>query len=174
MPRKTHLKTYAWSALLLVALLLLAAYFFRLPRRDLTIVKHQTPVDYFFLDSALVHDDCSATKAVSRMLFPNNVNVDFILRDLLAGVSESEKQNGVESAFVQNTGENLQQYFEKAEIKDGVAIVYFERGALRYLNAPACMQQMVKGPIVQTLKHNFHVERVEFAIDGKIYTDWDA
>ena len=49
-----------------------------------------------------------------------------------------------------------------------------EKGALAILKGAACVQEQVKGPIIDTLKALPSVTKVEFRIDGAEFFDWDG
>src|SRR4030095_14784862 len=70
----------------------------------------------------------------------------------------------------------LGEYYRGVSIKDGVAVVNFRPGAEKYLHVlgPACGQEKVLTPIVQTLKRLSTITTVDFAINGKIIEEWDA
>lgn len=138
------------------------------------IHEDQVRVIYYFVDAEKMDVDCSAVKPVERFTRAESADVDSIVRSLLKGVNENERKNGATDAFYQQHQKSLGEYFEKVEINKTTAILYFQRGSLAYLNAPACLQQAVKGPIIKTLTAIPGIESVEFAIDGEIYTDWDA
>lgn len=68
----------------------------------------------------------------------------------------------------------IKQYYNGVTIKDGVATVDFDKPALSRLNSAACMQAMAKTPIEKTLKQFPTIKRVEYSIDGRLVTEWDA
>lgn len=69
---------------------------------------------------------------------------------------------------------SLKDHYNGVTIKNGVAIVDFDQPALGRLNSAACMQAMTKTPIEKTLKEFPTIKSVEYSIDGKIHTEWDA
>lgn len=68
----------------------------------------------------------------------------------------------------------LRPYYNGVTIKNGVAIVDFDKAALSRLNSAACMQTMTKAPIEKTLKQFPTIKSVEYSIDGKVFDQWDA
>jgi len=70
---------------------------------------------------------------------------------------------------------SLGSYFRGARIDGKLFVVSFSGEAMRYLNNTAAIQEVVKGAIESTIKKNFPgVETVEYEIDGKIVSEWDA
>lgn len=70
---------------------------------------------------------------------------------------------------------SLAAYFRGANLKGTTITLAFVGDAMRYLNASIARQQAIKGSIEATLKENFpFVTTVEYQVDGKIVTDWDA
>lgn len=68
----------------------------------------------------------------------------------------------------------LKPFYNKITINNKVATVDFDSGALKYLDSAACMQQSFKSPIEKTLKQFPTITNVQYSIDGKVKTDWDA
>jgi hypothetical protein len=68
----------------------------------------------------------------------------------------------------------LLDYFTGVTIQNGTATLAFDGGALEYLNNAACAQIAVKSPMERTLLEFPDVERIEYEIDGQIFTEWDA
>ena len=107
---------------------------------------------------------------------------DGLVRELLRGVTTQERAAGMSSHFeveynvhVPTPGTKpLLTYFRGVEVKDGVAFVDFESGALRYLNASACTQAAVKGPLERTLFEFPSISEVLYRIDGIVFDEWDA
>ena len=135
----------------------------------------------FFLDSKdpRSETDCAVTRVVTRTVSVTPRVADTALRELFKGPTTAEQSAGLATAFTPNanTGEATQmlgEYYLGVSIKNETAIVNFSRLALGYLNSPACLQVAVKAPIIDTLKQFSTVKKVEFAIDGEIYTEWDA
>jgi len=124
--------------------------------------------------------DCNAVLPVQRSIPITDDIADTLMRELLRGVTEEEKAQGLSSSFddPQNVlGANvgpLSDYYLGVAVREGTAIVDFAEPALRYLNSAACMQSTVKEPITRTLKNLPSVQTVEFSIDGVTFTEWDA
>jgi hypothetical protein len=69
----------------------------------------------------------------------------------------------------------LAAYFRGAHLKGTTLTVAFSGDAMRYLNSTTAIQQVVKGSIETTLKKHFpSVTTIEYEIDGKTVTGWDA
>jgi len=69
---------------------------------------------------------------------------------------------------------SLLPYYNSVYIEGTTAIVDFDSGALSLLNSAACMQASYKAPIESTLKQFPTIKQVEYSIEGKIKSDWDA
>ena len=135
---------------------------------------------YFTDRDVAIERDCSATKAVRRMIPQTTAIADAALRELLAGVTPDEETTGVTDSFSNETGYlgagigSLISYYEGVSISDGIATVAFTGQAMAYLNSAACSQQSVKSPIVQTLRQFPSVSDVQFSVGGRVVTEWDA
>lgn len=114
-------------------------------------------ISLYFHDESKINMDCSATYKVDRTVPKTLAVADTSLRVLF---SEDLKE--------------LAPLYNSVVIKNKVAIVDFDSGALKYLNGAACMQGTFKGPIEDTLKQYPTIEKVEYSIDGKIWDEWDA
>ena len=82
------------------------------------------------------------------------------------------------SIFSTSGGKNalpLVSYYRGARLQKDTIIVAFSGEAMRYLNNTVSIQQVIKGSIESTLRLHFpSVKTVEYEIDGKIVSDWDA
>lgn len=124
--------------------------------------------------------------AVERTVKRTNRVAETVVRELLKGVNENERKMGLTSAYaVENliTGRDecarekmkpLAAYFLGVSIKRGTAIVNFRPAAECYLQSTVTMMNFVMDPIDATLKQFPTIKRVEYALDGKIITEWDA
>lgn len=124
--------------------------------------------------------------AVERSVKRTNRVADTAVRELLKGVSESDRKMGLTSVYaVENlvTGRTecarekmkpLADYFIGVSIKRGTAIVNFRPEAECYLQSTVTMMSFVMDPIDATLKQFPTIKKVEYAIDGKVITEWDA
>lgn len=71
--------------------------------------------------------------------------------------------------------EPLAKYFRGATLKRRKASLQFSDDAMRYLNNTISIQSFVKGSIEKTILSNFRsVKEIEYVVDGKVVTDWDA
>jgi spore germination protein GerM len=123
--------------------------------------------------------DCGVTRAVNRTIPYTLATADASLRQLFSGPTEAERAEGLISTFEPSANSQpatapLGDYYLGVTIEDGVAVVNFSETALGYLNSPACMQASVKAPISDTLRQFPSVSSVEYAINGEIFTEWDA
>lgn len=137
----------------------------------------------------LVKDDPDADNelvAVKRSV-PKTARVaDAAIRELLKGATEADRKAGLASAYEREniiTGRDecqsdsmkpLAAYFIGVTIRRGTAIVNFRPEAECYLQSTAFMMSRVLNPIDRTLKRFKSVKNVEFALNGKIITEWDA
>lgn len=124
--------------------------------------------------------------AVERSIKKTSRVADAVVRELLKGVNEEERKKGLTSAYntsdiVTGRGEcandkmkPLGTYLIGVSIKKGTAIVNFKPEAECYLQSAAFMMSRVMNPIDATLKQFKSIKKVEYALNGKIITDWDA
>lgn len=102
-------------------------------------------------------DNCNATQPVQKTVLKTTAVADASMRALIDGYFTA-----------------LQGTYNGVVIKDGVAIVDFDKKALSTLNSAICMQASVKTPIEKTLKQFPTIKSVKYSIDGEIFTEWDA
>ncbi len=114
-------------------------------------------ISAYFHDMSKINEDCSASFKITRTIPKTLAVADASLRFL----------------FSEDLTE-LEPFYNGVTIKDKVARIDFKSGALQYLDSPACMQATFKGPIEKTLLQYPTINRVEYSIDGKVKTDWDA
>jgi hypothetical protein len=137
-------------------------------------------VKLYFGDKKVIEDsDCRATLPVTRTIPKTTAVADAALRLLFQGVTPQEKAQGLTSSFDRpSDGENstgpLSTFYQGVVVVNEVATVKFSSPALDYLNSAACAQEAVKGPIERTLLQFTSIKSVQYSIDGKIFTDWDA
>ena len=124
--------------------------------------------------------------AVERRVKRTNRVADAAVRELLKGVSESERKMGLTSLYAPEnliTGRTecarekmkpLAAYFLGVTVKKGVATVNFRPEAECYLQSTVTMMNFVMNPIEATLKQFPTIKEVQYAIDGKVITEWDA
>lgn len=115
-------------------------------------------------------DDCGAGVFVKRKIPATRQVADAALKMLFKGPTVEEKANGMAG------NAPLGDYYLGVKIKKGEAIVNFRRGAEKYLHVSGaiCEQEMVLTPIVKTLKQFSPIKSVDYAIEGRIITEWDA
>lgn len=123
---------------------------------------------------------------VERTVTKSSRIADTAIRELLKGVNNVEKKKGLMSTYEVKdivTGREectdgkmkpLAAYFIGIRIKKGIAIVNFRPEAGCYLDTAITAADFVMKPIEETLKQFPSIKRVEYAINGKVITDWDA
>ncbi len=92
-------------------------------------------------------------------------------------LSEATENNAIGTALLvelQSIDSPLTTYYLGARIKDGVATVYFRSGVEQYLYAPPGIQAGYLQPIVSSLQNIPGLIKIQWAIDGKVITDFDA
>jgi len=128
---------------------------------------------YFPNDPSLVEPFAKPSDRVISIHSRDN-NINWVLKELLQGPTESELAQGYFSTFDTKTIPLIRTY-QKIEVKNNIAYVYFDSRALEYLNAPAAEQLVTKESIEKTLQSfNKQIEKIEYVIDGEVYTEWDA
>ncbi len=126
---------------------------------------------YFYTKNDIEQASYEATFPVTRIIPKTSTVADTTLKALFAGPTPAEQEKG---AFTIYELSNLREYYLGITIQNGVAIVNFKPDALKYLNAAHSIQSQVKAAIETTLKHFPTIKTVEYSINGKIYTEWDA
>jgi spore germination protein GerM len=124
--------------------------------------------------------------AVERTIKKTARVAEAALRELLKGVSEEDRKKGLASSYEVGdivTGREecasgkikpLRTYLIGVTIRRGVAIVNFRPEAECYLQSAAFAMARVMNPIDATLKQFKTIKRIEYALNGKIITEWDA
>ncbi len=127
------------------------------PATSTPVVSTGTKLRLHFQDLKGIAMDCEATMLVERTIAPTP-RVASAALDIL---------------FTENLPK-IRSAFNSITIANGVATLDFKPAALEYLNGPACEQASYKTPIEQTLKEFSTVKSVQYSIDGKLHTEWDA
>lgn len=102
-----------------------------------------------------------------------------VIEVLLRGPTAEERARGLEDPFGpsmsqgKNTG-RLGDYLHGVRVEGRHAVLDFAPGGMDWLNNTACVQEAVKTAIERTLGEAFGIERVDYAIDGRIVAEWDA
>jgi spore germination protein GerM len=124
--------------------------------------------------------------AVERNVKKTSRVADAAVREVLKGASEGDRKNGLTDAYSvksiitgreECTGDNMKPlgaYLIGVSIKKGVATVNFRAPAECYLQSTVTMMNFVMNPIDATLKQFKTIKEVEYALDGKVITEWDA
>jgi spore germination protein GerM len=124
--------------------------------------------------------------AVERTVKRTNRVADAAVRELLKGVGDAERKKGLTSVYAVKdiiTGREecsrdkmkpLADYFLGVSIKKGVATVNFRAEGECYLQSAITMMNFVMDPIDATLKQFKSIKEVQYALDGKVITEWDA
>ena len=124
--------------------------------------------------------------AVERTVKRTKRTADAALRELFKGVTETDRKNGLDSAFsvasivtgraecAREKMKPLGAYYRGVAIEKGVATVNFTPEAECYLQSAIYMMSRVMNPIEATLKQFSTIKEVRFALDGRVITEWDA
>jgi spore germination protein GerM len=124
--------------------------------------------------------------AIERTIKRTNRVADAAVRELLKGVNDDERKLGLTSVYAVKdiiTGREecssekmkpLAAYFLGVSVKRGTAIVNFRAEAECYLQSAITMMNFVMEPIDATLKQFPSIKEVQYALDGKVITEWDA
>jgi spore germination protein GerM len=156
--------------IVLVTCLLLISGSFRTPLK--ASLHSEIELRLFFSNRKLPEwaNDCGAGEFVSRKVPATKRPADAALRLLFAGPTSAEKAKGMESL------PPLGKFYLGVSIRKGTAVVNFRSGAEEHLHVSgaACQQEQILTPIVKTLMQFNSIKTVEYAINGKIITEWDA
>jgi len=122
---------------------------------------------------------CGVTRGVARRLGPQGDIIQATFKELMKGPTPAERAEGLLSTFEPSQGsmsgtQALADYLIGLSLNEGTLSINFEPEALGYLNSAACMQESVKKPIEETMRQFPEVKRIEYAIDGVIFEEWDA
>ncbi|MSR86870.1 hypothetical protein EXS70_01720 [Candidatus Peribacteria bacterium] len=138
-------------------------------------------VKLYFGDKKIMEEsNCAATRSVTRQIPKTSAIADATLRLLLQGVTPADGEQGLVSGFDNISGYygkdvgSLLSYYHGISVVNGVATVKFSGGAMAYLNNTACTQEEVKGSIGATLLQFPTIKSVQYSVDGKVVTEWDA
>lgn len=124
--------------------------------------------------------------AVERTITKTTRVADSAVRELLKGVNEEEKKRGLISVYEvsdivtgrdecqSNKMKPLGAYFIGVSVKKGTATVNFKPEAECYLQSAISMMNRVMNPIEKTLLQFKTIKRVQYALNGKVITEWDA
>lgn len=124
--------------------------------------------------------------AVERSVKRTTRVADAAVRELLKGVNESDRKMGLTSVYAVEdliTGRDecarekmkpLAAYFIGVTVKRGKATVNFRPEAECYLQTTITMMSFVMDPIDATLKQFSTIKEVQYALNGKVITEWDA
>ncbi len=124
--------------------------------------------------------------AVERTVKRSSRVADAAVRELLKGANDAERKKGLTSVYevkdiITGRGEcqsakmkPLGAYLIGVSIRRGTAIVNFRPEAECYLQSAITMMNFVMEPIDATLKQFPSIKKIEYALDGKVITEWDA
>lgn len=128
-------------------------------------------VELYFPDDPNLLDPF--TNPTTRRVIAGDQVADQTLRHLFEGPTPYEIENDGYFSVFNTKAVTLLEAYQKIEIRDTTAYLYFDSRSLAYLNAPAAEQGTIKMAILKTLEQ-FGVGEVEYVIDGEIFTEWDA
>lgn len=122
---------------------------------------------------------CGALSGVRRQLDAAERTPLGLMRVLLEGPTREELARGLQDPFgpATTSGKDehrLSTYLTGARIEGRRAILSFRSPAMNWLNNTSCIQEAVKMPIERTLREAFAIDRVDYEIEGRIVTEWDA
>ena len=133
------------------------------------------------------YEDDDKLIAVERTVKKTTKVADAALRELLKGVNDEEKKRGLISVYETSdiiTGRDecqsnkmkpLGAYLIGVSVsKKGVATVNFKPEAECYLQSAISMMNRVMNPIEKTLMQFKTIKKVQYALNGKVITEWDA
>lgn len=142
-------------------------------------IKIYFPTDNYEDDEKLIE--------VTRTVKKTTRVADAALRELLKGANEEEKKRGLISVYETSdiiTGRDecqsdkmkpLSAYLIGVSVsKKGVATVNFKPEAECYLQSAISMMNRVMNPIEKTLMQFKTIKKVQYALNGKVITEWDA
>ncbi len=112
-----------------------------------------------------------ASKPMTREVRESSNMADTALRLLFEGPTDEEYADGARTTPDLS---RLKDTYIDVTVKDGLATANFEPGALAILNSAAARQGQVKVAIEDTLKALPGITGIEYAIDGAVFTEWDA
>jgi len=104
--------------------------------------------------------------------YKENMLYDAAVRELLKGPSKDEARRL--NARMSDDLRSLADDLIDVKVEGDTATVNFKQSALEILNSAAARQMMVKTPIEKTLLQFPEVKKVQYAIDGTVFTEWDA
>ena len=127
---------------------------------------------YFYSQSDLRNATFDDPVAVTRTVSGTGaVAMDAALTLLFAGPTKAEK---LEGALTSDDLQSLAPLYLGVWKEGTTVVVNFDTEALTVLNSAAARQFMAKEPMRQTLLQFEGIEDVEYAINGEIFTEWDA
>lgn len=94
------------------------------------------------------------------------------LRELFKGPSRDEARRL--NARMSDDLRSLGPLLIGVTVEGDTATANFKPEALEILNSAAARQMMAKQPIERTLTQFPEIENVRYAIDGEVFTEWDA
>jgi hypothetical protein len=122
--------------------------------------------------------ECSATIRVERSVPPCTEPLAFALQQLLAGVTDPERDGGAKDPMQRSVAsaeaKPLRTYFRSiAATPSGAIVLEFDEGAMAFLNQASCAQVAVKTSISGTLLQFEGVRGVAYVVAGRHVTEWD-
>lgn len=155
------------GALLLSVIIFGGAWFLTNMQGDIREVK-----SIYFPDDPNLLEPFTNPSYRTLSVAPPTSQADALLKELFKGPNEEELAQGYFSMF-DTKDVSLLETYQKIEIEDSTAYLYFDSRSLAYLNAPAAEQGTIKMAIRKTLEQ-FGVGEIEYVIDGEIFIEWDA
>ncbi len=126
---------------------------------------------YFYSDADLRAASFDHPVVARRSVTTSGSVMDAALRQLFAGPADAEKKEGARTT---DDLLHLGSLYLGMSVDGTTATVNFRKDALPILNSAAARQMMVKSPIRATLLQFPGITDVQYAIDGRVFTEWDA
>ncbi|MCF7844572.1 MAG: GerMN domain-containing protein [Kiritimatiellales bacterium] len=141
---------------------------------------------FFYSEDDLQNARFDSPVTLARTVPDNSNAVTTTLHELFRGPTEQEMSEGARTT---DDLKNLGTYYKGIGLHStladpygipdatpltNVAVINFKPEALEILNSSAARQMMVKAAIETTLRQFPTVDWVFYAIDGKVFIEWDA
>lgn len=127
---------------------------------------------YYFSLQDMTNATFDHPVVVARTISYRGELADAAVRELLKGPSKDESRRL--NARMSDDLRALAPLLIGVTVEGDTATVNFKKEALTILNSAAARQMMAKQPIEQTLLHLTGVTKVQYSVDSKIFTEWDA
>jgi len=127
---------------------------------------------YYFSLQDMTHATFDHPVIVARTISYRGELADAAVRELLKGPSKDESRRL--NARMSDDLRALAPLLIGVTVEGDTVTVNFKKEALTILNSAAARQMMAKTPIEKTLLQFPAIKKVQYAIDGTVFTEWDA